>query len=71
MSLFLECLIIEYLTLPTFYLGISWFLSFLLWFGLVWFVVCCLLLFARIASDVMPRERFVDRSIWLVVGISY
>lgn len=55
-------------TLPylTVYLGISWFLIFssLVWFGLV----RCLLLFARIASDVMPRERFVDRSIWLVVG---
>lgn len=49
----------------TSYLGISWFLSFLLWFGSLWF--------ARIASasDVMPWERFVDRSIWLVVGISY
>lgn len=67
MSLFLECLIIDYLPylLPRYILV---FVFFLLWFGFVWFVVCCLLLFARIASDVMPRERFVDRSIWLVVG---
>lgn len=52
MSLFLECLIIDYL-------GICWFLIFSSW-------VRCSLLFARIASDVMPWERFVDRSIWLV-----
>lgn len=53
----------------TFYLGISWFF-YLCFFGLVWFGS---LWFARIASasDVMPWERFVDRSIWLVVGISY
>lgn len=67
LSLFLECLIIEYLPylLPRYILV---FVFFFFWFGLIWFVVCCSLLFARIASasDVMPRERFVDRSIWLV-----
>lgn len=66
MSLFLECLIIDYLPylLPRYILVFDIF-----FFGLV----RCLLLFARIASasDVMPWERFADRSIWLVVGISY
>lgn len=46
MSLFLECLIIDYLPYLTFYLGISWFSFFssLVWFGLVrclLFVVVC------------------------------
>lgn len=69
LSLFLECLIIEQLPylLPRYILVFVFFFFGLVWFGSLFVVL------VRIASasDVMPRERFVDRSIWLVVGISY